>query len=176
MEFKQFDPDPIPKVMRLLASTLLLFLLSACSEQVDTGPGEVRWDREICVRCAMAVSDHNYAAQVRRVIPGQHSKLYKFDDIGCAVIWLDEQSWKDDPLVEIWVTDYRTGEWIDARKSNYVGGKITPMDYGLGATSEAPGGQQLLNYAEARAHIHKIEEKYQMHATPDKRHPNAAPE
>ena len=162
--------------MRLLASALLLLLVSGCSPEADTGPGEVRWDREICVRCAMAVSDRNYAAQIRRMIPGQRSKLYKFDDIGCAVIWLDEQSWKDEPMVEIWVTDYHTGKWIDARKSHYITGKITPMDYGLGATSENPAGRQLLSFAQAREHIYKIEEKYQLHSTTDAHHPNAAPE
>ena len=115
--------------MRLLVSALFLLLISGCSEQVDTGPGEVRWDREICARCAMAVSDHNYSAQIRQVIPDQRSKLYKFDDIGCAVIWLDEQSWKDDPLAEIWVTDYRNGEWIDARKAHYVLGKVPRLNW-----------------------------------------------
>lgn len=162
--------------MRLLVSVFFLLLVGACSKEADTGPGEVRWDREICVRCAMAVSDHNYAAQIRQVIPGQRSKLYKFDDIGCAVIWLDEQSWKDDPLAEIWVTDYRNGEWIDARKAHYVTGKITPMDYGLGATIGMEAGGQMLNYAEAREHIYKIEEKYQIHTSTDEHHPNAAPE
>jgi len=174
MEFMQFGSDPLPT--RLLASVLFLLVVSGCSEQVDTGPGEVRWDREICARCAMAVSDHNYSAQIRQVIPGQRSKLYKFDDIGCAVIWLDEQSWKDDPLAEMWVTDYRNGDWIDARKAHYVLGKITPMDYGLGATTEMEAGKQVLDYAEARAHIYKIEEKYQIHTTTDEHHPNAAPE
>lgn len=162
--------------MRLLASVLLLVLIGGCSDEKNTGPGEVRWDREICVRCAMAVSDHNYSAQIRQVIPGKRSKLYKFDDIGCAVIWLDEQSWKDDPLVEIWVTDYRNGDWIDARKAYYVPGKITPMDYGLGATTEKEAGKQVLNYAGAMAHIYKIEEKYQIHTITDEHHPNAAPE
>lgn len=176
MKFMQFDSDPLPKIIRLLASTLLLLLASGCSEQVDTGPGEVRWDREICARCAMAVSDHNYSAQIRQVIPGQRSKLYKFDDIGCAVIWLDEQSWKDDPLAEVWVTDYRNGDWIDARKAHYVPGKITPMDYGLGATAEVEADKKVLDYAEAREHIYKIEEKYQIHTITDERHPNAAPE
>ena len=163
--------------MRQLASLLFLFLLGACSEQADTGPGEVRWDRETCVRCAMAVSDHNYSAQIRQVIPeGKRSRIYKFDDIGCAVIWLDQQPWKDDPLTEIWVTDYRNGEWIDARKAHYVAGKITPMDYGLGATTEMEAGKQMLDYAQARAHIYKIEEKYQIYTNTDEHHPNAAPE
>ncbi len=161
--------------MRLLTSVLFLFLLSGCSEQTDTGPGEVRWDRETCVRCAMAVSDHNFAAQIRQHISGQRSKLYKFDDIGCALIWLEQQSMKDDPLAEIWVADYRNGMWIDARKAHYVTGKVTPMGYGLGATTEMPAGKQLLNYAEAEKHIFKVEEKYQNHTTGD-HHPNAATE
>jgi len=33
----------------------LVAWLSACSGEPQTGPGKVRWDREICARCAMAL-------------------------------------------------------------------------------------------------------------------------
>lgn len=146
----------------ILGAISLLLILGGCSGEPETGPGAVRWDREICPRCAMVVSDHNYAAQVRGGPPGQKSKLYKFDDIGCAVIWLDERpSWRDDPATEIWVTDYRNGEWIDARKAWYVPGKITPMAYGLGATSEKE--PNALDYEAAKKHIYAVEEKINIH-------------
>jgi nitrous oxide reductase accessory protein NosL len=128
------------------------FLVAAgCTPEQDSGPGEVRWDRETCTRCNMAVGDRSFAAQVRGAPRGEKSRLYKFDDIGCAVIWLDTQPWKDDALTEIWVADYHNGEWIDARKAYYVTGKISPMNYGLGAQAGAAEGA--LDFSQAREHI-----------------------
>ncbi len=155
--------------MRTLLLLLgLLLVLAGCSGEPDTGPGKVRWDREVCVRCAMAISDHNYAAQVRGGPAGQKGKLYKFDDIGCAVIWLDQQPWKDNPKTEVWVTDYRNGEWIDARKAWYVKGKITPMGYGLGATPEKEPGA--LDFAQARKHIYEVENETHAHRGDEHQH------
>lgn len=150
---------------------LLVFLLFVgCSGEPETGPGKVRWDRDTCVRCNMAVSDPHYSAQVR-IRDAQGNHLYKFDDIGCAVIWLEEQGRLDDPAVEIWVNDYRNGEWIDARTAWYVPGKVTPMGYGLGATSQkAPGA---MDFTAARDHIHAIESQYHVHREAPHPHPQA---
>ncbi|WP_456448539.1 nitrous oxide reductase accessory protein NosL [Thiolapillus sp.] len=154
--------------MRALLLFASLALLAACSGEPDTGPGKIRWDREVCQRCAMAVSDHNYAAQVRGGPAGQKGKLYKFDDIGCAVIWLDQQPWKDNPKTEIWVADFRNGDWLDARKAWYVKGKITPMGYGLGATPvKQPGA---LDFDQARKHIYEVEDKTHAHRGDEHQH------
>ena len=141
---------------------LITFLLAGCSGDDVTGPGEVRWDRESCTRCAMAVSDRHFAAQVRGGATGQKTRLYKFDDIGCAVVWLDGQSWKDDARTEIWVTDQLSGEWIDARLASYITGKVTPMDYGLGAQREAssPGA---MDFTRAREHIYAADKRKHDH-------------
>ena len=142
--------------MRGLSSLLLIsVLLAGCSGKDATGPGEVRWDRDSCTRCAMAISDHYYTAQVRGGAAGQRTRLYKFDDIGCAVVWLDGQPWKDDARTEIWVTDKSSGEWIDARLASYVTGKVTPMDYGLGAQREAAPGA--MDFTQAREHIFSVD-------------------
>ena len=136
---------------------LIALLLAGCSREDATGPGEVRWDRESCTHCAMAISDRHFAAQVRGGAAGQRTRLYKFDDIGCAVVWLDEQPWKDDARTGIWVTDQQSGAWIDARLASYVTGKVTPMDYGLGAQHEAsPGG---MDFAQAKKHIFTVDER-----------------
>jgi nitrous oxide reductase accessory protein NosL len=148
--------------MRGLSRLLLItFLLAGCSGEEATGPGEVRWDRESCTRCAMAVSDRHFAAQVRGGAAGQRSRLYKFDDIGCAVVWLDQQDWKEDARTEIWVTDQLSGEWIDARLASYVTGKVTPMDYGLGAQPEASPGA--MDFTRAREHIYAVDESKHRH-------------
>ena len=118
---------------------LLVFalLLSACSGDPKTGPVEIKWDRDGCTHCGMALSDRHFAAQVRG---GPKKQVAKFDDIGCALEWLQKQAWANDPNTEVWVMDYRAGQWIDARKARYIGGKTSPMAYGYGALAkEEPG-------------------------------------
>ena len=128
-------------MMRLLARIFLLgavaLFLAACSREPETGPVELKWDRDTCKRCSMAISDRHYAVQVRG---GPKKQVSKFDDIGCAVHWLKDQPWGNDPATEIWVTDFRSGKWLDARTANYVAGKTTPMAYGFGASGEALPG------------------------------------
>jgi len=148
--------------MHILASLLLLAsVLSGCSGEDATGPGEVRWDRETCTRCGMAIGDRHSAAQVRGGPTGQHTRLYLFDDIGCAVIWLAGQSWQDDPRTEIWVTDHRDGHWIDARQASYIKGIRTSMAYGLGAQQEPAADG--MDFATAREYIQMIEQREHIH-------------
>ncbi len=137
---------------KLLPLILLIAILAGCDSAPETGPGVVHWDRDVCARCIMAVSDHNYSAQIRGGEEGRRTKLYFFDDIGCAVVWLNEQSWNKDPRTEIWVTDWRNGDWIDATKAWYIPGKTTPMDFGLGAQPDYQEGAY--DYDKAIGHIY----------------------
>jgi copper chaperone NosL len=157
--------------VRVLSSLMLLVcLLCGCSGEDATGPGEIRWDRETCTRCGMAIGDRHTSAQVRGGPAGQHTRLYLFDDIGCAVVWLDEQPWKDEPRTEIWVTDHRDGRWIDARQASYITGVRTSMSYGLGAQQEpAVDG---MDFARAREYIHAVERREHIHGGRH-RHPDA---
>ena len=145
---------------RILLSCVF-FVAAGCTPEEVSGPGEVRWDRETCTRCNMAVGDRSFAVQVRGAPAGEKSRLYKFDDIGCAVIWLDKQAWKDDARTEIWVADHRNGEWIDAREAFYVTGKISPMNYGLAAQAEA--AEAALDFSQASTHIMMSEKERHLH-------------
>ena len=127
---------------------LLLGLLAACSGEPKTGPVEVKWDRDTCVRCSMALSDKRFAAQVRG---GAKHQAFKFDDFGCAVFWLKDKPWAGDPATEIWVMDMRSAQWIDARKAYYVPNKMTPMAYGFGAVALPEPGS--VNFEEARKQL-----------------------
>jgi copper chaperone NosL len=127
----------------------LLALLAACSGGPDTGPGEVRWDKVSCERCIMSISDRNFSAQVRGGPADRKSRLYYFDDFGCAVLWLQEQAWREDSRTEIWVTDADTGQWLDATTATFGSGFITPMDFGLGARASISGNQNQLSYEQA---------------------------
>lgn len=124
-----------------------LILISACSPAPTDGPAPVVWDRDACERCRMVLSDRHYAAQIR--LGAQ--QVHKFDDLGCAVLWLEQQPDKNNPDTQIWVNDHQSGEWLNARTAFYVLGKTTPMDYGLGASAQTRPDS--LNFDQARAHI-----------------------
>jgi copper chaperone NosL len=136
--------------LRLAAALVAFPIVAACSRDDGHGPAKVHWDRDTCKRCNMAVSDRHYAAQVRG---GPKREAFRFDDIGCALFWLAEQKvpWADAPDTEIWVNDFRTGEWLDARKAHYLPGKTTPMAYGFGALAKPEPGS--VAFADMKAAI-----------------------
>jgi copper chaperone NosL len=144
-----------------LIGFLLLLILSGCSSGPDSGPEEVKWDRDNCQRCRMVLSDPHYAAEIRYFPEGKHSKVAKFDDIGCAVLWLEEQPWSKQIKSEIWVADYLNKNWIDARTAFYVRTKSSPMEYALGAQSKA--STDSVSFDAAIAIIKDIEQKYNTH-------------
>ena len=150
-------------VRGLLLIIAIVSLLTGCSGDPGTGAKEVKWDRDACERCRMVLSDRAFSVQVRYLPEGKKfSKVLFFDDIGCATLWLEDKPWKDNPKTEIWVTDHRSGEWIDARSATYVKDKMTPMAYGLGAQSEpAEGG---LSYEQAKKHVRDVEERHNLHS------------
>lgn len=145
-----------------LPPLLVLALLGGCGGDPGTGPVDVKWDRDSCARCNMVLSDRQHAAQVR-YRPGEDRAgvVRKFDDLGCAVLWLDQQPWRNDNGVEIWVRDRHSGAWIDARTAHFLPGQLTPMQYGLGAQSGTSGGT--LDFARAVNHIYEIERRFNVH-------------
>jgi len=140
---------------------VFVWLLVGCTGEPATGPVEVKWDRDQCERCRMVVSDRVHSAQVRQPLADGRSKVFRFDDFGCAVIWLEDKPWKDDTRTEFWVTDYRTGEWIDARTAFYVEGRLTPMEYGLGAQKDP--AEEAKDFATAKVHVFEVERRLGIH-------------
>ncbi|MEI6413563.1 MAG: protein NosL [Pseudomonadota bacterium] len=131
-----------------------LLLLAACSNDPGTGPLAIHWDRQACDHCRMVLSDHQHAAQIRqRQAEGRLSQVFFFDDLGCALVWLEAQPQpvREDPANEIWVAGWRDGFWLDARAAHYLPGQVTPMAYGLGAQSMPQAGT--LTFAAAKARI-----------------------
>ena len=85
-----------------------------------------------------------------------------FDDIGCALLWFDEEkiTWKD--KAKVWITDTKTGKWIDAREAFYDVGNVTPMAYGFSAHMKKENikeGKEIIPYDSLSALVHEIEEK-----------------
>ncbi len=117
-------------ILLSLTGLLLVSFMGGCEKRSNSDLSKVHWDRDMCARCVMVVSDRVNAVQVKHPETG---KSYMFDDIGCMVLWFKEENiqWQDSAI--IWITDNKTGEWIDARKAHYHTSKITPMAYGFGA-------------------------------------------
>lgn len=136
------------KYIKFLVIGLLAFGFSACEEKSKTDVAKVHWDRDMCARCVMVVSDRQNTTQVR---DPQTGKKYMFDDIGCAILWFKEDSieWKENAI--IWITDVNSGEWINARTAFYDTENITPMAYGFSAhktKDTIKGEQEIVDYNE----------------------------
>jgi hypothetical protein len=143
----------------LLFLTLFsLFAFNGCEKKPVGAVQQMHWDRDMCERCKMAISERKFAVQI---IDPKTGKDYKFDDIGCAVLWLDEEKipWKDQAI--IWITDAKTGKWIDARTAKYADGAITPMAFGFGAYTDEtlPQGTNVLDFATIARKIEEIEKQ-----------------
>jgi len=115
--------------------------LGACGRTEGWPPGmvEIKWDRDVCTRCKMIISDRRFAAEV---CGGPDSACRKFDDIGCALSWLAEQPWHDDSGTRIFVSDYAhpAQQWLDAHAAYYVGDRSSPMGYNFAAMSSTEPG------------------------------------
>ena len=122
-----------------------LVLATACSEP-RSGPVGIVWGRHACDHCAMAISERRFAAQVRR---GPRD-VARFDDFGCAVLWLEGQGGPD-AATELWVMDEAGVEWLDARRASYRSGERTPMAYGFAALGAPTAGS--VDFEEARRAI-----------------------
>lgn len=112
------------------AGIALLALPTACGAP-DDGPGPIKLGRDSCEFCGMIISEIRYAAEIRG---GANNRLYKFDDIGCAVHFTQRNGWAAEPTAKFWVMSHQDGTtWLEAQKAAYRGGLPTPMDYGFAA-------------------------------------------
>ena len=143
-------------IFKLFIPLALLFLFSACEKKVSHQHQVMHWDRDMCDRCKMVVSERNHATQV---INEETGKAYKFDDIGCAILWFEEEniSWKD--KAKIWITDIKTSKWIDARTAYYDTMNVTPMAYGFGAHEKKESilaGLEIIDFNEMSKRVFKM--------------------
>ncbi len=134
------------------ALTPVASLLSGCGHRSNLPEGmvEIIWDRDTCARCSMVISDRRFAVEALGGPKGQH---FKFDDIGCAVVWLNKQPWGGDASTRLWVADV-TGmgdRWLDAHQAQYLGGRTSPMGYNFGAVAHPQPGS--LAFEDVRQHV-----------------------
>ncbi len=137
---------------------IVLLSFFGCEKKIDLNPHKMHWDRDMCQRCKMVVSERNHAAQIINPITG---KTYYFDDIGCVVLWLKENEikWADKAI--IWVTDYKTGKWINAKEAKWSTTSITPMAFGFVAYKEGsePKDVEIIDFNEMSKRAIVLESK-----------------
>jgi len=157
---------------RLITRVLMVgavLALAGCWGGEKSGPEDIHWDRDVCELCKMFISDPRFAAEVRG---GDKKKIYKFDDIGCAINWLNDQHWAGDETAEIWAAEATSTRdkmvWLNAREARYVKGELTPMNYGYSAVAPSQAGEQVgIDFvalttkilADAPNHICKVPER-----------------
>ncbi len=136
------------KIFKLTSLVFITLFLASCEKKISKEPTKIHWDRDMCHRCKMVISERNHAVQV---INQENGKVYKFDDIGCVPLWFEEEKipWKQS--AKIWVTDIKTSRWIDAKTAYYDTMNNTPMGYGFGAhekKEDIKEGYEILNFEE----------------------------
>ena len=114
--------------MRKVVGILVLFILiNSCGDTSEEGPSRIYFGEDICERCKMIISEKEFAAQYQL----STGKTVKFDDIGCMFHYLDVE--KPEHVKSIYVTDYDSGEWINAENGYFIWTENirTPMGYGI---------------------------------------------
>nr|WP_321268615.1 hypothetical protein [uncultured Sulfurimonas sp.] len=144
------------KFVKIILLFVAGIMFLACEKKVETGVAEVHWDRDMCSRCVMVVSDRKNTVQIRNP---ETSRTYMFDDIGCTILWFEEEKieWKDKAI--IWITDLTTGEFIDAKTAFYDTNNVTPMAYGFSAhktKDTIKEGEEIISYDEVVKRVIKI--------------------
>jgi len=148
-----YVPNLGRKILHFLYLFAVLVLLVSCGEPEPETPIEINWGKDICTHCRMIIKDQHFGAQVRG---GQENKVYLFNELGSAMLWLEKQPWGNDETTKIWVIDYNTGYWLDARFANYLPEQPTPMNYGFSAIKSPIKGSVNFETAKRRLLAKKL--------------------
>ena len=116
------------RLLNTLFITFILLITNSCDSKPKGAVEKMHWDRDMCERCKMAISERKFAVEA---IDIKKNKTYKFDDLGCALLWIEKNKVPLDENLKLWITDAKTGEWIDAKSAIYIDGARTPMAYGF---------------------------------------------
>lgn len=139
------------------AMTPIAAMLAACGHK-DGWPEDMQpivWDRDICVRCSMVISDRRFAAEIRG---GAKNAVFKFDDVGCLSFWLRDKAadypWMREASTRMWVADADSRgndvRWLDPRNAQYIA-KTSPMGYNFGARPHPEAGS--MDFASMSEHV-----------------------
>ena len=128
----------------------LLFFSYGCEKSNDAfehnhnkKPLEFQLGTVQCPQCRMPIITLNNSVQIIT----SDGKTYFFDDVGCMVLWIEDNKKMLNKLM-IWVYAHDTKQWIDAKQAYYSLTDGTPMRYGFGAYEKAQ--KNLISFKEMR--------------------------
>lgn len=148
------------KCLRSLAVLMLpALILGACGPGQGTPqPPEIYYGQDTCARCGMHISDPKFAAALLPV----DGEWRKYDDIGCL---LDDYIHGGIKAAAIYVHDYHTGEWVDAKVAFFVQSAIpTPMGSGLVAFRDRASAEKFMEEFAPGATVMNFEQVVAMQA------------
>ena len=143
--------------MKKIATLLFACFLVACSGKNTYEPKEINPDIDVCMVCNMSIAAEQYATEAIL----KDGTVYKFDDIGCMMEWMNKQN--GDDIAKLYVRDITNGEWVELEQAVYVYNATywTPMSYGVvsfaneqnaKAYMEQEGQGQLWTYEQLKQH------------------------
>lgn len=147
------------KGFKFLVLLSFIIIFTSCEDKNNNGMRTVHWDRDMCQRCQMIVSERHFAVQVIN----EEKKIYKmFDDLGCAIIWFEEEKIPWFNQAKIFINDASDGSWIDARTAYFTKNNRTPMGYGISAYSKEnlPENKESITFNKAKEILIDIDLEY----------------
>jgi len=127
---------------RFLIILFSLSLLSTLVQAEETKKGAIP---RICALCNMTITDEGIKFSVSDT---KSLQKVAFDDIGCALLWRDQQcaTMQDSFDSNAIVHDYYTSETVGISDAVYVidSGVKTPMGYGILAFKSKDGAERFL--------------------------------
>ncbi|WP_311975568.1 nitrous oxide reductase accessory protein NosL [Anoxybacteroides rupiense] len=103
--------------------------LAACGREESYKPKPINSDIDACEVCHMNIAAKNYATELLL----KNGEVYKFDDIGCMVEFIQKKSIEATNIAATYVRDVQSGKWIRWENAFYVyiPDFPTPMSYGV---------------------------------------------
>lgn len=120
-----------------------------CGDRDETGPPTLHLGYDVCDFCKMIISDQNFAAAcIVRSTDGR-ARSVAFDDIGCLLEF--QESPADGTIEHAYVTDYDTGDWLNASDALYIQSPDirSPMASGMIASQTPTGADRLADRFDA---------------------------
>lgn len=120
----------------LAAIAAVVIVVVRGSGRLPDQPVPVAWDRETCGHCHMHIGEPRFAAQLVTA----DGEVVNFDDVGCALRYLDE---KQPRVHRLWF--HGEGDrWIAGDQVGFVTTASTPMGSGLLAVEVGTPGARTL--------------------------------
>lgn len=114
---------------RAIGFGLALLAIAGCG---TTGPVDIDTAADACSRCRMSIDQVRHAGEI--VTAG--GEVRKYDSLGCLTAdYRDDDRGPGRNARGIYVIDYRSGRWLDARSAHYALASLPTDHMGSGAAA-----------------------------------------